>query len=65
MPASSILANISSDSVFGPMVQTILVFFMTVLVFKLRRMGETCFLGALPESESGITKVVVPCSKDR
>jgi hypothetical protein len=42
-----------------------LVFFMTVLVFKLRRMGETCFLGALPESESGITKVVVHRSKDR
>ena len=36
-----------------------------VSVFKLRRMGETCFLGALPESESGITKVVVPRSKDR
>ncbi len=30
MPASSILVSISSDSVFGPMVQTIFVFFMTV-----------------------------------
>jgi len=35
MPASNSLASISSDSVLGPIVQTILVFFITVNFYKL------------------------------
>ncbi len=65
MPASSILANISSDSVFGPMVQNkFWSFFMTVFSRKLRRMGETCFLGHA-ESDPVLRKWWCPRSKDR